>query len=196
MYSSEKKTWGSWFIGRTGAEAEAPILWPPDAKSRLIGKDPDAGKDWGQEKKVVREDEMVGWHHQLNGLVFEKTPEDGKGYRSLAFCSPWGCKESDTAERLNNSNIPIQNNRFLKIMELNKSTLFLNNFSFQCPSAFGILFKNIWYFSQNFQTPYGTLTGMLWPRIWLWVHVCGLAALVYSGSVVEMGGFKPHPRPN
>ena len=99
---------------------------------------------------MVREDEMVGWHHQLSGLAFEKTPEEGNGYGSLACCSPWGCKESDMAERLNNSNIPIQNKRFLKIMELNKSILFLNNFSFQCPSAFGILFKNICYFSQKF----------------------------------------------
>ena len=73
---------------------------------------------------------MVGWHHQLNGHEFEQTPEDGKGYGSLAYCSPWGCKESDMAERLNNSNIPIQNKRFLKMRELNKSILFLNNCSF------------------------------------------------------------------
>ena len=70
----------SWiFIRRTEAEAEAPILWPPDAKSQLIGKDPDAGKDWGQEKKGMIEDEMVGWHHQLNGPEFEQTPGDGEG---------------------------------------------------------------------------------------------------------------------
>ena len=149
----QKETWGGWFIGRTGAEAEAPILWLPDAKSWLIGKDPDAGKDWRQEKKAVREDEMVGWHHQLNGHEFEQTPEDGKGYGSLAYCSPWGCKESDMAERLNNSNIPIQNKRFLKVRELNKSILFLNNCSFHWDDAFRILFKHIWYFSQNFQTP-------------------------------------------
>ena len=69
----------SWlFIGRTDAEAEAPILWPPDAKSRLIGKDTDAGKDWGQEEKGATEDEMGGWHHQLNGHEFEQTQEDGK----------------------------------------------------------------------------------------------------------------------
>ena len=66
------------FIGRTDAEAEAPILWPPDAKSRLIRKDPDAGKDWGQEEKGAMEDEMVGWHHQLNGHEFEQTPGDSK----------------------------------------------------------------------------------------------------------------------
>ena len=67
------------FIGRTHAEAEAPILWPPDAKSQRIGKDPDAGKDWGWEEKGVTEGEMVGWHHWLNGLEFEETPEDSEG---------------------------------------------------------------------------------------------------------------------
>ena len=67
------------FIGRTDAEGEAPILWPPDDKSRLIGKDPDAGKDWGQEEKGMTEDEMVGWLHWLNGHEFEQTPGDSEG---------------------------------------------------------------------------------------------------------------------
>ena len=67
------------FIGRIDAEAEAPILWPPEAKSQLIGKDPDAGKDWGQEEKGVTEDEMVGWHHWLNGHEFEQAPGDSEG---------------------------------------------------------------------------------------------------------------------
>ena len=89
----------SWiFIGRTYAEAEAPILWPPDTKSHLIGKDPDAGKDWGQEEKVTTEDEMVGWHHLLNGYEFEQAPRDGEGQKSLAWCSPWGSKKLDTTE--------------------------------------------------------------------------------------------------
>ena len=75
----------SWvFIGRTDAEAEAPILWPPDAKIWPIRKDPDAGKDWRQEEKGTTEDEMVGWHHWLNGHEFEQTPEDGEGQGSLA----------------------------------------------------------------------------------------------------------------
>ena len=72
---------GNWpwiFIGRTDAEAEAPIPWPPDAKSRLIGKDPDAGKDWGQEEKWVTEDEMIGWHHWFIGNEFEQTPGDSE----------------------------------------------------------------------------------------------------------------------
>ena len=84
------------FIRRIDAEAEAPILWLPDAKSQLIGKDPDDGKDWRQEEKGMTEDKMVGWHHQLNGHEFEQAPGDGEGQGSLACCSPWGCKESDT----------------------------------------------------------------------------------------------------
>ena len=92
----------SWiFIGRTGAEAKTPILWPPDAKSWLIGKDPDAGKDWGQEEKGTTEDEMVGWHHGLDGRESEWTPGDGDGQGGLACCSSWGCKELDTTEQLN-----------------------------------------------------------------------------------------------
>ena len=91
----------SWiFIGRTDAEAEAPILWPPDAKSRLTRKDPDAGKDWRQEEKGMTE-EMVGWHHRLDGHEYEQAPGVDDGQGSLACCSPWGCKESDTTEQLN-----------------------------------------------------------------------------------------------
>ena len=92
----------SWvFIGRTDVEAETPILWPPEAKSWLIWKDPDAGKDWGQEEKGTTEDEMVGWHHRLDGHEFGWTPGVGDGQGSLACCSSWGRKESDTTERLN-----------------------------------------------------------------------------------------------
>ena len=80
------------FTGRTDAEAEAPILRPPDAKSQHIGKDPDAGKDWGQEEKGATEDEVVEWHHQLNGHEFEQTLGDSKGQGSLVCCSPWGCR--------------------------------------------------------------------------------------------------------
>ena len=78
----------SWvFIGRTDAEAEAPVLWPPDTESQLIGKDPDTGKDGGQEEKRMTEDEMIEWHHQLNGHEFEQTPGDGEEQGSLACCS-------------------------------------------------------------------------------------------------------------
>ena len=84
------------------SEAEVSILWPPDAKSWLIGKDPDAVEDWRQEKGVT-EDEMVGWHHWLNGHEFEQALRHGEGQGRLACCSPWGRKRSDTAERLNNN---------------------------------------------------------------------------------------------
>ena len=87
-------------IGRTDADAEAPKLWLPDAKNWLIRKDPDTGKDWRQKEKGMTEDEMVGWHHQLNGHEFEQTPGVGNGQGSLGFC-PWGRKELDTTEQLN-----------------------------------------------------------------------------------------------
>ena len=89
------------FIGRTDVEAEAPILRPPDAKTWLLGKDPDAGKDWRQEEKGTTEDEMAGWHHWLNGHEFEQTPGDSVGQGSLVCWSPWGLKESDMTEWLN-----------------------------------------------------------------------------------------------
>ena len=93
----------SWiFFGRTDAEAESPILWSPDVKNWLTRKDPDAGKDWRQEEKQTIEDEMVGWHHWLDGHEFEQAPGAGDGQGGLARCSsPWGHKESDTTERLN-----------------------------------------------------------------------------------------------
>ena len=91
----------SWiFIGRTDAEAETPILWPPDAKNWLTGKDPDAGKDQWQEEKGT-ENEMVGWHHRLDGHEFEQALGVGEGQGWLVCCNPWDCKELDTAERLN-----------------------------------------------------------------------------------------------
>ena len=92
----------SWvFIGRTDAKTETPILWSPDVKNWLLAKDPDAGEDWGQEEKGTTEDEMVRWHHRLNGHEFGWTPGVGNREGGLACCSPWGCKESDTTERLN-----------------------------------------------------------------------------------------------
>ena len=87
------------FFGRTDAEAETPVLWPPHARSWLIGKDSDAGRDWGQEGTT--EDEMAGWHHQLDGREFEWSPGVGDGQGGLACCNSWGRKESDTTERLN-----------------------------------------------------------------------------------------------
>ena len=92
----------SWvFTGSTEAEAETPILWLPHVKSWLIGKDPDAGRDWGQEEKEMTENEMAGWHHWLNGHEFEWTLRIGDGQEGLACCDSWGHKESDTTEQLN-----------------------------------------------------------------------------------------------
>ena len=98
VHPKEDQSWV--FIGRTDIEAEIPILWPPDAKSWLIWKDPDAGKDWEQ-KKGMTEDEMVGWHHQLNGHGFGWTPGVGDGQGGLVCCGSRGHKELDTMERLN-----------------------------------------------------------------------------------------------
>ena len=93
------------FIGRTDSQAEAPVLWPPDGKSWLMRKDPDAGKDWTQEEKGTTEDKMVGWHHRLNGHEFEQAPGDSEGQGSLVCCSPWGLKEPDMTEQLNNNDL-------------------------------------------------------------------------------------------
>ena len=91
-------------IERIDTEAEAPVLWSPDVKSWLTGKDPDNGKDWGHEEKGATEDEMLGWHYQLKGYEFEQTLGDSVGQGSLACCGPWGYKQLDMTERLNSSN--------------------------------------------------------------------------------------------
>ena len=108
----------SWvFIERTDVKAETPILWLPDVKSWLIGKDPDAGKDCGQEEKGMTEDEMVGWHHWLNGHGFEWTPGVGDGQRGLACCGSWGCKSRT---------------RLSDWTELNWTELSIDNFTEKC----------------------------------------------------------------
>ena len=120
---SEDQPWD--FFGRNDAESETPILWPPHAKCWLIGKDSDAGRDWGQEEKGTRwdEDEMTGWHHWLDGHEFEWTSGVGDWQGGLVCCDSWGCKESDTTERLDWT-------------ELNHGKTFI----------FGIHFINIYYF--------------------------------------------------
>ena len=101
----------SWvFIQRTDAEAETPILWPPHAKSWLIGKDPDSGRDWGQEEKGMTEDELAGWHYRLEAHEFVWTPRVGDGQGGLACCcDSWGHGESDTTEWLNWTELNIMN---------------------------------------------------------------------------------------
>ena len=122
----------SWiFIGRTNAEAETPVLWPPDAKNWLIWKDPDARQDWSQEKKGMTDDEMVGWHHRLDGHEFEWALGVGQGQRSLACCSPWGRKELDTTEQLNWTEIlrAVQCDAHLPPRKPHKRPIVINHFS-------------------------------------------------------------------
>ena len=112
----------SWiFIGRT--DAEAPTLWPPDAKIWRIWKDPDYGKDWRQEEKGMTEDEVVGWHHPINRHEFEQSPGVGDGQGSLACCSPWGHKGSDTTEQLNWTEVLFKTNITSPQTSLLKSVL-------------------------------------------------------------------------
>ena len=99
VHSKRDQSWV--FFGRNDAKAETPVLWPPHAESWLIGKDSDAGRDWGQEEKGTTEDEMAGWQLWLDGLEFEWIPGVGDGQGGLACCDSWGCKELDTTEQLN-----------------------------------------------------------------------------------------------
>ena len=99
VHSEGDQPWD--FFGGNDAETEAPVLWPPHAKSWLVGKDSDAGRDWGQEEKGMTEDEMAGWHHWLDGHESEWTPGVGDRQGGLACCDSWGRKELDTTERLN-----------------------------------------------------------------------------------------------
>ena len=114
------------FTGRTDAEAETPVLWPPDGKNWLIWKDPDSGKDWRLEEKGTIEDEMVGWHHQLDGHGFEWTLGVGDGQGGLACCSPWGCKELDVTEWLNWTELTSN------VVWLGKSRIILNYTLISC----------------------------------------------------------------
>ena len=96
VHSEGDQPWD--FFGRNDAEAETPVLWPPHSKSGLIRKDSDAGRDWGQEEKRTTEDEMAGWHHQLNGREFERTPGAGDGQGGMACFDSWGRKELDMTQ--------------------------------------------------------------------------------------------------
>ena len=120
------------FIGRNDAKAETPILWPPHVKSWLIGKDSGAWRDWGQEEKRTTEDEMAGWHHQLDGHEFEWTPGVGDGHGGLACCNSWGRKESDMTKPLNWTEMCIKFSHFVccetKIVLLSRKSQILYAF--------------------------------------------------------------------
>ena len=106
----------SWvFFGRNDAKAKTPILWPPHVKCWLTGKDSDAGRDWGQEEKRMTEDEMAGWHHQLNGHEFKWTPGVSDRQGGLACCDSWGRKELDTTEQMNWLKLPCDLNTLRQI---------------------------------------------------------------------------------
>jgi len=113
------------FIGGIDADAEALILRPFDVNWQFTGKDPDAGKDWRQEEKGMTEDEMIGWNNQLDGREFKQALEDGEGQGSLVWCSPWGHKESDTTDWLNNDKLIMQ------ALRLNTTWCKENNYSFK-----------------------------------------------------------------
>ena len=156
LLSNINKSWI--FIGRTDAEADAPILWPPDARHWLIGKDPDSGKDWRQEEKGTTEDEMVGWHHRLNGHEFEKTPGIGDGQGGLACCSPWGQKDLDMTERLNWTEICLLRAKLLSHVRL-CATLW--TVAHQAPWSMGFLQARI---LEWVAIPFSR--GSSWPRDW------------------------------
>ena len=140
----------SWiFIGRT--DAEAPIFWPPDAKNWLIWKDPDAGKDWRQEEKGMTEEEMVGWHHRLDGHEFEQALGVGDGQASLVCCSPWGHKELNMTEQLNGNEflfprlVPTHITWLPRLSSINFKPCLSNTYLFSsikvCIISFQIFFK-------------------------------------------------------
>ena len=134
----------SWvFIGRTDIEAETPILWSPHVKSWLIGKDPDVGRDWGQEEKGTTEDEVAGWHHWLDGHESEWTPGVGDGQRGLEYCDSWGCKESDMTEWLNWTDTVLKGKE--------AKLLWLSPYSYETEFTWGWKFETRLYLMDNFK---------------------------------------------
>ena len=164
VHPKEDQSWV--FSGRNDATVETPVLWPPHAKSWLIGKDSDAGRDWGQEEKGTTEDEMTGWHNRLDGCEFVWTLGIGDGQGGLVCCNSWGCKESDTTERLNWTELNVSffilstlQNLFISLSKSIKAACFglflcllsdfyileLNFVSFSPVNLFFILFLTLQY---------------------------------------------------
>ena len=156
VYPKGDKSWV--FIGGTDVEAETPILWPPDAESWVIWKDPDAGEDWGQEEKGTTEDEMVGWDHRHNGHEFEWTlgVDDGQG--GLACCGSWGRKESDTTELLNWTDIYI----YTYIYIYSHAFKIFNFFALHCP----LIVNSSWKYKWGYICEYLTYILMLLILLW------------------------------
>ena len=142
-------------------KAETPILWPSDVKNRLIGKDPDGGKDWRQEEKGMTEDEMVGWHHQRNGHEFEWTPGVGDGQGGLVCCSSWGHKESDMTEWLNWTELKCIWN-FNKIDSSSVRALQFSSVTQSCPTLCNPMNCSMPGLPVHHQVPESTQTHVLW----------------------------------
>ena len=178
------------FIGRTIAKAEAPILCPPDAKSRLTRKDPDAGKNWRQEEEEVTEDEIVGQYHRLKGQKFEQTPRDGEGQGRLVCFSPWDSKESDTTEWLNNnSHSEIAHTVCGVCFSLNKSTYYLslclslNSFCNETSRTWATLGPEIRYY--GFWLGSSPKQGFDWvwvPVMWVQVPIWGFIPIPLNNT--------------
>ena len=140
------------FFGRNDAKAETPVLWPSHAKSWLIGKDSDAGRDWGQEEKGMTEDEMAGWHHGLDGRESEWAPGVGDGQGGLACYDSWGCKESDTTERLNWTENLTQTGLSNKGELLSQEMFKIGQGSKLDEYSMIFIWKNLWFFCFCFIT--------------------------------------------
>ena len=140
----------SWiFIGRTDVDADDPVLWPPDAKYCFLRKDPDAGQDWRQEEKGMTEDEIVVWHHRLDGYEFEQASGVGYQQGSLACCRPWGCKESDMTEQLKWTEYPLTSSKhncfiFLAIIVPANETVEIINMTSFCHKICNSLWWWLW----------------------------------------------------
>jgi len=163
----------SWvFFGRTDVEAETPVLWPPHVKSWLIGKDSDAGRDWGQEEKGTTEDEMVGWHHGLDGHEFEWTVGVGDGQGGLVCCDSWGHKDWDTTEWLNWTELFLYCNKAVLITEKNSKHLI------ECLNKWKSL-SRVWLFA----TP-RTIESMEFSR---WAEYCSGYPFPHPGDLPNPG---------